>query len=84
MVAREKIGTVVSDKMINTRIIAVSDRVSHKQYGKIITRTKRYVAHDIKCDSKLGDKVKIQETRPISKTKNWLLVSILEKSSTQI
>nr|UPY83017.1 ribosomal protein S17 [Emiliania huxleyi] len=82
MVAKEKIGTVVSDKMLNTRIVAVSDLVSHKNYGKVITRTKRYVAHDIESNSKIGDKVKIQETRPISKSKNWILVSILEKSST--
>ena len=82
MVAKEKIGTVVSDKMLNNRIVAVSDRVSHKNYGKVITRTKRYVAHDIESNSKIGDKVKIQETRPISKSKNWILVSILEKSST--
>ena len=82
MVAKEKIGTVVSDKMLNTRIVAVSDRDSHKNYGKVITRTKRYVAHDIESNSKIGDKVKIQETRPISKSKNWILVSILEKSST--
>nr|YP_009550244.1 ribosomal protein S17 [Tisochrysis lutea]YP_009873637.1 ribosomal protein S17 [Isochrysis galbana]AUM82546.1 ribosomal protein S17 [Tisochrysis lutea]QKW88520.1 ribosomal protein S17 [Isochrysis galbana] len=82
MVAKEKIGTVVSDQMLNTRIVAVSDRISHKQYRKVITRTKRYVAHDINCGAKIGDKVKIQETRPISKTKNWVLVSILEKSST--
>ena len=61
MVAKEKIGTVVSDKMLNTRIVAVSDRVSHKNYGKVITRTKRYVAHDIESNSKIGDKVKIQE-----------------------
>ena len=82
MVAKEKIGTVVSDKMLNTRIVAVDDKVSHKNYNKVVTRTKRYVAHDIECNSKVGDKVKIQETRPISKTKNWLLVSTLEKSST--
>ena len=82
MVAKEKIGTVVSDKMLNTRIVAVSDRVSHKNYGKVITRTKRYVAHDIESNSKIGDMVKIQETRQISKSKNWILVSILEKSST--
>jgi small subunit ribosomal protein S17 len=82
MIAKEKIGMVVSDKMLNTRVVAVSDRISHKNYGKIVTRTKRYVAHDVECNSKIGDKVKIQETRPISKTKNWLLISILEKSST--
>ena len=72
----------MSDKMLNTRIVAVDDKVSHKNYNKVVTRTKRYVAHDIECNSKVGDTVKIQETRPISKTKNWLLVSILEKSST--
>ena len=82
MATKERIGIVVSDKMVNTKIVAVNDRVTHKNYKKVITRTKRYAVHDAEFNSKIGDNVKIQETRPLSKTKNWKLVSILEKSST--
>ena len=81
MAIKEFVGTVVSDKMINTRIVAVNNRVSHKNYKKVITRTKRYVVNDTDFNAKIGDKVKIQETRPISKTKRWVLTNILEKSS---
>lgn len=82
MAVKELVGTVVSDKTTNTRIVAVNDRIAHKNYKKVITRTKRYVVHDISFNAKIGDKVKIQETRPLSKTKRWVLVNILEKSST--
>jgi len=82
MAVKELIGTVVSDKTIKTCIVAVNDRVSHKNYKKVITRTKRYVVNDIDFNAKVGDKVTIQETRPISKTKRWVLTNILEKSST--
>ena len=82
MNAKEKIGIVVSDKMLNTRIVAISNRVKHKLYKKVITKTKRYVVHDTIHNSKVGDKVKIQETKPISKTKNWILINILEKFTT--
>jgi small subunit ribosomal protein S17 len=82
MAVKEKVGIVVSDKMINTRIVAVSDRIKHKKYGKVITRTKRYAVHDTEFNSRLGDKVCIKETVPISKTKNWSVTSILRKFST--
>ena len=82
MTTKEKIGIVVSDKMMKTRIVAVSDRKMHKRYGKVITRTKRYAVHDKDFNATIGDKVRITETRPISKTKNWALTSILRKSST--
>ena len=82
MTTKEKIGIVVSDKMTNTCIVAVSDRVKHKRYGKVITRTKRYPVHDPDFNSGIGDKVRIRETRPISKTVNWVLTEILKKSST--
>lgn len=82
MATKEKIGIVVSDKMINTRIVAVSDRIMHKRYGKVITRTKRYAVHDEQFNTTIGDKVSIRETRPISKTVNWVLKDILKKSST--
>ena len=82
MAVKEKIGIVVSDKMKNTRIVAVNDRVIHKRYKKVITRTKRYAVHDSACDSFVGDQVRIRETKPISKTKNWVLISVLRKSAT--
>jgi small subunit ribosomal protein S17 len=82
MVVKEKVGIVVSDKMINTRIVAVSDRIIHKRYKKVVTRTKRYAVHDLDFNSKPGDKVRIKQTVPISKTKTWAITSILRKSST--
>jgi small subunit ribosomal protein S17 len=81
MAIKEKIGIVVSDKMTKTRIIAVSDRIMHKRYGKVITRTKRYAVHDTDFNTTIGDKVRIRQTRPISKTVNWVLAEILKKSS---
>ena len=82
MTTKEKIGIVVSDKMMKTRIVAVSDRKMHKRYGKVITRTRRYAVHDKDFNATIGDQVRITETRPISKTVNWILTDILKKSST--
>ena len=82
MTTKEKIGIVVSDKMTKTCIVAVSDRITHKRYGKVIKRTKRYAVHDNDFNTTIGDKVRIRETRPISKTVNWILTDILKKSST--
>lgn len=81
MAVKEKIGVVVSDKMTKTRIVAVDNKVVDKNYGKVITRTKRYAVHDAEFNSQIGDTVLIRETRPLSKTKNWLLISILNRSS---
>ena len=82
MALKELVGSIVSDKMINTRIVAVNDRIPHKNYKKVITVTKRYMVDDSYFNTKIGDKVKIKETRPASKKKRWVLVDILEKSST--
>ena len=82
MAVKEKVGIVVSDKMKDTLIVSVNDRITHKRYKKVITRTKRYAVHDTTSNSSIGDEVRIRETRPISKTKNWVLVSILRKSAT--
>ena len=82
MAVKEKIGIVVSDKMKDTLIVSVNDRITHKRYKKVITRTKRYAVHDTTSNSSIGDEARIRETRPISKTKNWVLVSILRKSAT--
>ena len=82
MAVKEKIGIVVSDKMQDTRIVAVNDRIIHKRYKKVITRTKRYAVQDSTFNSAIGDKVRIRETKPISKTKNWVLINVLSKSIT--
>ena len=67
---KEKIGLVISDKMKNTRIVTVNDRIIHKRYKKVVTRTKRYAVHDSTFESSIGDQVRIQEVKPLSKTKN--------------
>ena len=68
--------------MNDSRIVAVSDRIVHKRYKKVITRTKRYAVHDSQFNSSIGDQVRIRETKPLSKTKNWVLTSVLRKSTT--
>ena len=82
MAVKEKVGIVVSDKMMDTCIVAVNDRVIHKRYKKVITRTKRYAVHDQDFNIGIGDTVRIRETRPLSKTKNWILTDVIKKSST--
>jgi len=82
MAVKERVGVVVSDKMKDTVIVAVNNRVIHKRYKKVITKTKRYVVQDSTFNSSVGDEVRIQETKPISKTKNWVLISVLRKSAT--
>ena len=73
-------GRVVSDKMDKTRVVAVERITRHPLYGKTVRRTKRYKFHDENNQSRVGDLVKIMETRPLSKEKRWCLVEILEKS----
>jgi small subunit ribosomal protein S17 len=82
MAVKEKIGIVVSDKMNNTRIVAVNDRIIHKRYKKCINKTKRYAVHDANLIASIGDEVRICETKPISKTKKWNLTNVLRKSIT--
>ena len=73
-------GLVVSDKMDKTVIVQVEDRVKHPKYGKIIRRTKRYIAHDGENTCGVGDRVLLMETRPLSTTKRWRVAGILEKA----
>lgn len=75
-----RIGMVVSDKMDKTVVIAIEDNVKHPVYGKIIKHTLKVHAHDEKNECGVGDKVKIMETRPLSKTKRWRVVEIIEKA----
>jgi small subunit ribosomal protein S17 len=73
-------GVVVSDKMDKTVVVAVEDRVKHPLYGKVIRRTKKYKAHDEQNACGVGDRVLLMETRPLSATKRWRVVNILEKA----
>ena len=75
-----RVGMVVSDKMDKTVVIAIEDNVKHPVYGKIIKRTLKVHAHDEKNECGIGDRVEIMETRPLSKTKRWRVVEIIEKA----
>ena len=75
-----EIGKVVSDKMDKTIVVAVEDSVKHPLYGKIVKHTKRLKAHDEENACRVGDRVQIMETRPLSRDKRWRLVSIVEKA----
>lgn len=72
-------GTVVSDKMDKTIVVAVENSIRHKVYGKTVKRTYKLKAHDEDNSCKMGDRVKVMETRPLSKDKRWRVVEILEK-----
>ena len=71
---------VVSNKMDKSIVIAVKRKVKHPIYGKFVNKTTRFVAHDKENDCNIGDTVKIMETRPLSKTKNWRLIEIVERA----
>ena len=73
-------GIVVSDKMNSTLVVAVNERVSHPRYGKTVQRTKKLYVHDEKNEAKIGDKVRVQETRPLSKLKRWRLTEVVERA----
>jgi small subunit ribosomal protein S17 len=73
-------GLVVSAKMDKTVIVAVVDRVQHRRYGKTLQRTKRLYAHDEDNDAREGDRVRVSETRPLSKQKRWRVVEVLERA----
>ena len=73
-------GLVVSDKMDKTVVVTVEDRVKHALYGKVLRRTSKLKAHDEQNDCGVGDRVRIMETRPLSATKRWRVVEILEKA----
>ena len=77
---KTRVGRVVSDKMDKTIVIAIEDHVKHPVYGKIIKRTVKIHAHDEANECGIGDKVEVMETRPLSKTKRWRLVEIIEKA----
>ncbi len=73
-------GTVVSDAMQSTVVVAVVERVRHPRYGKTVQRTKRLYVHDAEGTAKIGDRVRVVETRPLSKLKRWRLAEIMERA----
>jgi small subunit ribosomal protein S17 len=73
-------GLVVSDKMDKTAVVAIIERVRHAKYGKFMMRTKRLYAHDETNDAHTGDKVRVMETRPLSKNKRWRVIEVLERA----
>ncbi|NJO77517.1 MAG: 30S ribosomal protein S17 [Cyanobacteria bacterium RM1_2_2] len=77
MAVKQRVGLVVSDKMEKTIVVAIENRAPHPKYRKIVVRTKRYKVHDEENKCKVGDRVRIQETRPLSRTKRWEVVDIL-------
>ncbi len=77
---KTRVGKVVSDKMDKTIVVAIETSVKHPLYGKIVKRTYKLKAHDENNECKIGDKVKVMETRPLSKEKRWRLAEIIEKA----
>ncbi|MFB2898665.1 30S ribosomal protein S17 [Aerosakkonemataceae cyanobacterium BLCC-F50] len=77
MAVKERVGLVVSNKMDKTVVVAIENRSPHPKYGKIVVRTKKYKAHDEENKCNEGDRVRIRETRPLSRTKRWEVAEIL-------
>src|SRR6478735_11581571 len=78
---KERVGEVISNKMAKTIIVQVERRYAHPKFKKVVTGYKKFYAHDEKSEAKVGDRVRIEETRPLSKTKRWRLVQIVETSA---
>ena len=76
---KERIGVVTSNKMDKSIVVSIARRVKHDLYGKFLNKTSKFIAHDEKNECNKGDTVKIMETRPMSKSKNWRLVEIIER-----
>ena len=77
---KEKVGVVTSNRMEKSIVVAVERKVKHAKYGKFLNKTSKFVAHDEKNECTIGDTVRIMETRPLSKTKCWRLVEVIEKA----
>ena len=77
---KERVGVVTSNKMIKSIVVSETKKVKHPMYGKFVLKTKKYVAHDEQNDCNIGDTVRIMETRPLSKSKCWRLVEIIERA----
>ena len=76
MPKKETLGTVISNKMDKTIVVAVKNPIAHKRYGKIVIKTNKYYVHDPLNEYRIGDKVKIQETRPLSKNTRWQVIKL--------
>jgi small subunit ribosomal protein S17 len=79
---KERVGEVISNKMTKTIIVRVERRFPHPRYKKVVTGYSKFYAHDEKAEARVGDTVRIIETRPLSKTKNWRLVEVVERATT--
>lgn len=77
---KERIGIVTSNGMQKSIVVSIESKIKHGKYGKFVKQTAKFVAHDEKEDCNVGDTVKIMETRPLSKRKNWRLVEIIERA----
>ena len=77
---KTRVGIVTSDKMDKTIVVSIIDNVKHPLYGKIVKRTYKLKAHDENNDCKIGDRVRVMETRPLSKDKRWRLVEVIERA----
>ena len=78
---KERVGEVISNKMAKTIIVRVERRFAHPKFKKVVTGYKKLYAHDEKAEAKVGDRVRLEETRPLSKTKRWRLVEIVDRGS---
>lgn len=78
---KERVGDVISNKMAKTIVVRVERRFPHPQFKKVVTAYSKFYAHDEKAEANVGDRVRIEETRPLSKLKRWRLVAVVEKSS---
>ena len=78
---KERVGEVIANKMAKTIIVRVERRFPHPKFKKVVTGYKKFYAHDEKSEAKVGDRVRIQETRPLSKTKRWRLVEVVERGA---
>jgi small subunit ribosomal protein S17 len=81
MAVKERVGVVVSDKMDKTIVVAIENRAPHPKYGKIVVKTRRYKVHDEENSCHTGDRVRITETRPLSRTKRWIVAEILTRAT---
>ncbi len=79
MAVKERVGVVVSNKMDKTAVVAIENRSPHPKYGKIVVNTKKYKAHDPENECQEGDRVRIKETRPLSKTKRWEIAEVISR-----
>jgi len=78
---KERLGEVISNKMAKTIVVRVERRFPHPRYKKVVTGYKKFYAHDEKSEAKVGDRVRIQETRPLSKMKRWRLMEVVERTA---